>query len=121
VPATTTYVPQASDTTSSSSERQPTLAPNENVAPERTIQQTEKPVPAEAPLQPEPKADSTDENATNLQAPKLFDPSDRTAERHMAPVWTAVLHKLSGAEPSAQPVSWQQAERDAEGWTSVSD
>ncbi|MEX2092495.1 MAG: hypothetical protein WD971_07445, partial [Pirellulales bacterium] len=68
-----------------------------------------------------PQADSTDDSATNLQAPKLFDPNDRTAARHVAPVWTAVYHKLSGAEPSVQPVSWQQAERDAEGWTSASE
>jgi len=79
-------------------------------------------VPADPPqLQPEPKDDSTDESAQNFQAPKLFDPSDHTAQRHRAPVWTAVYHRLSGAEPSAQPVSWQQAERDAEGWTSASE
>ena len=110
-PATTTYGTQST----TSAELTPALSPNANVPTERTPQEVEKP------LQPEPKADATDESATNLQAPKLFDPSDRTAELHKAPVWTAVLHKLSGTEPTAQPVSWQQAERDAAGWTSASE
>ena len=64
--------------------------------------------------------DATGDSATNLQAPKLFDPNDRTAQRHPAPVWTAVYHKVSGAESAAQTISWQQVERDAEGWSSAS-
>jgi hypothetical protein len=40
----------------------------------------------------------------------------------MAPVWTAVYHTTSGAEPTAQPISWQQqVQRDAEGWSSAAD
>ena len=74
-----------------------------------------------ADLQPEPKADSTDGSATNLQAPQLFDPNDHTAQRHMAPVWTAVYHKTAVPSRPRQPVSWQQAEHDADGWSSASE
>lgn len=118
-PAATTYSTQG--TTTPSTERQPTLDPNQNVPAERTPREADKPLPAESPtLEPEPKADS-DGSATNLQAPQLFDPNDRTAQRHMAPVWTAVYHTTSGAEPAAQPVAWQQIQQDAEGWSSVAD
>jgi hypothetical protein len=116
-PATTTY----GTPSSSPAEPTPALPPNVTVPTERTLREAEKPVPAEPPLQPEPQADATDDSATNLQAPKLFDPNDRTAERHMAPVRTAIYHKLSGAEPSVQPISWQQVERNAEGWSSASE
>jgi hypothetical protein len=120
-----TYVPQTSGS-STSSEPSPTLAPDANVAPERSTIETQKPVPADPPLQPEPAStDTTDESAT-FQAPKLLDPNDRTAERHMAPVWTAVYHKVGGAAPAAQPIAVQassqsQAERDAVGWTSAAE
>jgi hypothetical protein len=57
-----------------------------------------------------------------MQAPQLFDPSDRTAARHAAPVWTAVYHKPSASDPPImQNVSRRQAELDAEGWTSASE
>jgi len=118
-PAATTYSTQGTTTSPSG---QPTLDPNQNVPAERTPREADKPVPAEPPtLQPEPQADS-DGSANNLQAPQLFDPNDRTAQRHMAPVWTAVYHTTSGTAPAATPVSWQQqVERDAVGWTSVSE
>ncbi len=80
-------------------ERQPTIDPSQNVPVERTTpREADKPVPAESPsiASPSPAADS-DGSATNLQAPQLFDPNDRTAQRHMAPVWTAVYHTTSGA------------------------
>ena len=98
-------------------------APAENPPAERVYRESEKPLPAEPPtLQPEPQDEPTDENATNMQAPQLFDPNDRTAQRHAAPVWTAVYHKsAAGAQPIAQTVSWQQAELDAQGWTSASE
>jgi len=118
-PASTTYSTQGTTTTTPSMERQPTIDPSQNVPAVRTPREADKPVPADPlDLPPEPAADS-DGSATHLQAPQLFDPNDRTAQRHMAPVWTAVYHTTSGAEPTAQPVAWQQIEQDAAGWSSA--
>ena len=85
--------------------------------------EAQKPVtPAPAPAD---EMDANDESA-NFQAPKLLDPNDRTAQRHMAPVWTAVYHRVGGAAPAVQPVSdvkpmsgAEQQEADAAGWTSA--
>jgi hypothetical protein len=95
--------------------------------------ETQKPEVTEPATQPAPQpgpASTTDESATNLQAPQLFDPNDRTAARHRAPVWTAVYHKVGNADRAILPISHQsaapptvtpeQVERDAEGWTSAS-
>jgi hypothetical protein len=99
------------------------LAPAENPPAERTYRESEKPLPADPPtLDPKPQDDAIDENATNMQAPQLFDPSDRTAQRHAAPVWTAVYHKSAASAPQiGRNVSLRQAELDAEGWTSASE
>ena len=125
---TTTVVPQTSSSVTTSSEPQPTLAPTDNPPATRIQQEAQKPAAAEAPLQPEPRSDSTtnstDETTSNIQAPQLFDPNDRTAtleKPHRAPVWTAVYHKTSGAEAKTQTVAWPpQVEADAAGWSSAS-
>jgi hypothetical protein len=97
------------------------LAPTESPPAQRQYQESEKPLPAEPPtLEPQPQDDTADDSA--MQAPQLFDPNDRTAERHAAPIWTAVYHKPAvGIQPTVQNISWQQAELDAEGWTSASE
>lgn len=143
--------PSSSTSTTSTTEPSPTLAPNANVAPERTLQQADKPIT------PEPAADaggagvapgehgststptsgkesssesggtsSADDPSAQFEAPKLLDPNDRTAARHMAPVWTAVYHKVNGAAPAAQAIAHQrpttgpsQEELDAAGWASA--
>lgn len=116
-PASTTY----GTTSTANTEPTPALSPNANVPPERTTREAEKPATADPPLQPEPKADADDASTTNIEAPQLFDPNDHTAQHHPAPVWTAVYHKTVGSEPKTQTVSFQQAEIDAEGWTSASE
>jgi hypothetical protein len=79
-------------------------------------------------IQPEPGPDVNGEDpykvegdsSTYFQAPKLFDPSDRTAQRSIAPVTTALYEKpVSYRQVSTQPISRQQAERDAAGWVST--
>ena len=49
-----------------------------------------------------------------LEAPQLFNPSDRTAQHTAAPVWNAIYHKSASGEGQ------QQLDADATGWTSVS-
>lgn len=122
-PAATTYSTQGSAATSSTTEPQPSLAPNESVPAEPQLQQTQKPETPAPASQPPAQPGPGDGSATNFQAPELFkyNQNDLSVQRRMAPVWTAVYHRLSGAKTVAQPVSWQQAERDAEGWTSVSE
>jgi hypothetical protein len=117
-----------------STEPTPSLDLDELVPRERSMD-------VQKPVTPEPAPSSkngTDENGTdengfdasdesaNFQAPKLLDPNDRTAQRHMAPVWTAVYHRVGGAAPAVHPISHsepasgaEQAEADAEGWTSA--
>jgi hypothetical protein len=68
------------------------------------------------------------DNATYLEAPKLFNPKDRTARRSgsIAPVHTAVYqqpvayHTTAAKVSSQGPVSNEQARIDAIGWTSAS-
>jgi hypothetical protein len=105
---------------------QPQIAPSESVPSERTYQETQRPIepePATQPepaMQPEPAGDVSEESA-KFEAPQLFNPSDRTAELHQAPVRTAVYHKPLGSAPSkVQTVSHRQAELDADGWVSAS-
>jgi hypothetical protein len=110
----------------------PSLDPTTSV-PERQ-QDAQRPPTNDAndtqqPIQPEPAEENgfdpykvEEENSTYFQAPKLFDPSDRTARRNVAPVVTAVYQKPADApnSTSAQPISLQQAELDAMGWVSAS-
>jgi hypothetical protein len=70
----------------------------------------------------EPEAVESEESATNLQAPYLFNPSDRSAGRSVAPVRTAVYEQPVGYQRAALrrgPVTAEQAQQDAIGWTSA--
>lgn len=105
-PAPSTYQQQQT--------QQPGLGPNDNPAPERTYLQE----PANGSMEPTPAAENSEESGENsanyLDAPELFNPSDRTAEHVAAPVWNAVYHKPASGDPQ------QQLEADAAGWTSAS-
>jgi hypothetical protein len=105
----------------------PSIEPNASVPIQREEQ---RPVTDGAEAQPAPGDDSngfdpydpaSSENSTYLQPPKLFDPNDRTAQRHIAPVTTALYQKpVSYRNVSTQPVTAQQVKQDAIGWTSAS-
>jgi hypothetical protein len=117
--------------TPAASEPPPSLGPNE---PERTTTNRAAD-PAQPPAaQPEPGGDNKtvdpykvekSDNSTYLQPPKLFDPKDRTAQRgSIAPVRTALYQQpVSYRQMSAaarSPITAQQAQQDAIGWTSAS-
>jgi hypothetical protein len=145
-------VPSSSSSVSPSTQLEPTpaLPTDANVAPERSIQ-AEKPVtPAPAgdtgssssatspngssssttPSGSDPASSSVtpEDTSTQFQAPKLLNPNgDPTVQRHQAPVWTAVYHKIDGATNAVRPISHaeplsgaEQEKLDAAGWTSVS-
>jgi hypothetical protein len=104
----------------------PELAPGEQVAP-RTYQKpaTEngemQPVPAPANGTPPAEATQSGANATYFEAPKLFNPNDRTASRVAAPVHNAIYEKpASYRQVSTGPITAAQAQQDAAGWTSAS-
>jgi len=105
----------------SGAEPAPALAPGETPP---TFRQTEKPA-ADADavdLPPEPAPEESEDSASNFDAPQLLNPNDRTAQRHVAPVRNAVYRtSLDDARPVAHATSWQQAQRDAQGWTSASE
>jgi hypothetical protein len=99
---------------------------------ETTPRSSERPLGQE--LEPEPAgtnggaAEGTQEGGTGnsgayFEAPKLFSPNDRTAQRSIAPVKMAVyeqpIRHLHVSAKSAV-VTAEQAERDAAGWRSVS-
>jgi hypothetical protein len=61
------------------------------------------------------------DNSTYLQPPALFSPNDRTAQRVMAPVHSAVYEQPASYRPiSTAPIkiTAEQARQDAEGWSS---
>jgi hypothetical protein len=91
----------------------PTLSPSETPSPERTYR--DKPV--DNSVMPAPAESENDKNSTYFEAPKLFNPQDRTAERNAAPVYNAVYHKVA-SQTAAEPVSVRQY--DASGWVSAS-
>ena len=69
-----------------------------------------------------PEYDVKKDSSTSLEAPKLFNPNDRTAQRSIAPVKTAVYNKpVASHSVSTAPVriTAEQAQRDAAGWTSA--
>jgi hypothetical protein len=76
------------------------------------------------PTPPAPTGDNvngTEGSSTYLEAPQLFNPRDRAAQYNAAPVRSAVLYRpASQSSPTATPISWQQAEQDAAGWSSAS-
>jgi hypothetical protein len=64
------------------------------------------------------KVEKTD--SSTLNAPKLFDPNDRTAQRSIAPVKTAVYwQSVAHRQVSTQRVTAEQVRQVAAGWSSV--
>jgi hypothetical protein len=103
---------------------QPELAPNESPPAERTFRKEETPDVTPDPYAvPDDESDLQDSgSATYFEAPQLFNPSDRSAARPATPVWQAVYHKpVDERTVATQPVTWQQAQQDAAGWTSASE
>jgi hypothetical protein len=83
-----------------------------------------EPTPATPP--PTPGANSPydvkKDNSTYLQPPALFSPNDRTAQRVMAPVHTALYEQpASFRQISTAPIkiTAEQARQDAQGWSSA--
>jgi hypothetical protein len=83
-----------------------------------------EPTPA-TPPQPTPGANDPygvkKDNSTYLQPPALFSPNDRTAQRVMAPVHTALYQQPASYHSiSTAPIkiTAEQAAKDAEGWSS---
>jgi hypothetical protein len=111
------------------SDTQPSISPGEQVSPERTFQKPANGAPLEAQPAPGGDTESVDpygagesDNSTYFQAPRLFDPNDRTAQRAIAPVMTALYEKpVAYRSAMATPISLKQAQRDAVGWTSASE
>jgi hypothetical protein len=64
------------------------------------------------------------DNSTYLEAPKLFSPQDRTAQRgSIAPVHNALYKQPASfrqVSTATTTVTAEQAHKDAEGWSSVS-
>lgn len=77
---------------------------------------------------PDSSSVTPEDTSTQFQAPKLLSPNgDPTVQRHQAPVWTAVYHKVDGATNAVRPISHakplsgaEQEKLDAAGWSSVS-
>jgi hypothetical protein len=86
--------------------------------------------PAAPPQQPAQPASSHPEydikkgdNSTYLEAPKLFSPQDRTAQRSIAPVHNALYKQPASyrqVSTARTVVTAEQVRKDAIGWTSVS-
>jgi hypothetical protein len=106
----------------------PALAPAEQVGPRQTFQK-----PAEnSAIEPTPANGSTpsgtapstgsDPSATYFEAPKLFNPNDRTASRVAAPVRNALYEKPVSYRPASFTghITAAQVQEDAAGWTSAS-
>jgi hypothetical protein len=113
---------------------QPELAPESQVPQER-IQNRPATDDSQQPIQPVPGNDNGAEDelekvlegdnqgsSTYFEAPKLFNPKDRTAMRHRSSVRTALYERpvTYRHASTAQPVSAEQARRDAAGWVSAS-
>jgi hypothetical protein len=63
------------------------------------------------------------DNSTYLEAPKLFSPQDRTAQRSIAPVHNALYKEPASfrqVSTARTVVTAEQAHKDASGWSSVS-
>jgi hypothetical protein len=108
-------------------ESKPTLSPGENPPAERTYYESDKPSPnnGSSDVHPEPQDGQSDDSASFMEAPRLFNPKDQTALGNAAaPVRTAIYHKpVAGGRLTVRniSVSRHQALEDAEGWTSVSE
>jgi hypothetical protein len=63
------------------------------------------------------------DNSTYLEAPKLFSPQDRTAQRSIAPVHNALYKEPASfrqVSTARTVVTAEQAHKDAIGWSSAS-
>jgi hypothetical protein len=118
-----------SNGSSSSSSAAPNIDPNASVPIQREeqrpvtngSQETTQPEPGSEPSDYDPYETTSGDNSTYLQPPKLFDPNDRTAQRSIAPVTTALYQKqVSYRNVSTAPVTAAQVKQDAIGWTSAS-
>jgi hypothetical protein len=119
-------------TSSTGAGGQPQIDPNADVPVERAERQ---PVESTPPAQPGPgddtpestekeeydpyKVEETD-GATYFEAPKLHDPNDRTVQRSIAPVKTALYKQPASyrSVSSTGRITAAQAQADATGWTS---
>lgn len=109
---------------------QPTIDPGQSV-PESRLKQINGSDPPVTPAPPagntQPPAEtapaSDGNNAQYFEAPELFNPKDRTAQRGIAPVRTALYEQPVGYQqvsvPSTSRITAEQARRDAAGWTSA--
>jgi hypothetical protein len=129
-------------TTPSTEGPAPEIAPGESVSPERTFQkpttnggtapqQDPGPTGETPPATPPANGEGTDAlddvlnggdtDSTYFEAPKLFNPKDRTATRVTVPVWQAIYERpVAHRQASNGPITAAQAQRDAAGWTSAS-
>jgi hypothetical protein len=133
VPSETVITPGTRQGGSSNENREPELAPGEQVAPERTYQRPPNGGTRQE-IQPEPGYDANEgeiekvldgngaESSTYFEPPKLFDLNDRTARRTVGPVRTAVYHQPVTHLPVSAPrkITAERAKQDAKGWTSAS-
>jgi hypothetical protein len=86
--------------------------------------------PIENPNQAPPKSGNTTpvetkkpENSSYFEAPKLFYPKDRTAQRSIAPVRTAIYEQPASYRQVSTvrtKTTAEQAQQDAIGWSNVS-
>jgi hypothetical protein len=111
-------------------EPRPTLDPNQqpqqaqNTTTNRPVETPVTPPPAQ-PAQPASSHPEYDvkKNDTGASDLKLFNPQDRTAQRAIAPVHTALYKQPASFRPvsTALPiVTDEQVHKDAAGWGSVS-
>jgi hypothetical protein len=133
VPSETGTTPGTQQGGASSENREPELAPSEQVPPERTYQRPAN-GGSQQQIQSEPGSDATEgdiekvlegdgaESSTYFEPPKLFDLNDRTARRTIGPVRTAVYHAPVAHLPVSSPrtITADRAKQDARGWTSAS-
>jgi hypothetical protein len=122
VPAATEPAPslgQGQGQPQSTYSQRPADGTNSVLQPQPQQQQQQQP---QQPSSTHPEYDVKKDSSTYLEAPKLFNPNDRTAQRSIAPVHTAVYNKPAGSRPiSTAParITAEQAQRDAAGWTSA--
>jgi hypothetical protein len=135
----TTAAPQQG--AAGATDSRPELAPSEQVGPRTyrdrpsngTQQNGTEQNGTQQEIQPEPANDTNGkdpyevkgDSSTYFQAPKLFDPNDRTAQRSHAggtrPVTTALYEKpVSYRNVVAQRITAEKAALDAAGWVSAS-
>jgi len=125
-PATPAPQPSAPPTP----EQRPTLDPTpqpqaQNSTSKFPVENTSK--PPQQPAQPASSHPEYDvkkkDNSTFLEAPKLFSPQDRTAQRNIAPVHNALYTQPASyrqVSTAKTVVTAEQAHKDAIGWSSAS-